>query len=455
MKFRFFLLLTCLLAAAFFRCKPSDEEFSSARDLRIVFSADTLSFDTLLATRPSLSKRLTVRNPNSSAVMLESVRLEKDGGPYELIVNGRKANAVQNLPLFGKDSLLVVVDLTVPEKDQSEPFPVQDRILFELNGSRQQVVLEAWGQQARFFGKTRISKDCTFTAARPYLLSDTLFVEKNAQLTIEAGAKIYCQPNACVWIDGTLDVRGDSDGRVVFRNERSDGRYAYAPGQWKGIVFNNTGENHRMVYADVLNAVDGIQVLQQEPGGLLELNGVIVQNALKNVLYAENTQLRAVNCLFANAGGALVKAESAQLRFEHCTMVNHGLGLIPQEPVFSASDKKFSRSVRITVLHSILDGSKQENLLTDFANSESRFEIKNSLVRTEKTMDGTSLNLNDLQNRVNFQNIRAFDYRLDSMNVSAAKDRSVNSGTAADLLGKARDEKPDLGAYEQFIRKEK
>ena len=289
MKFRFFLLLTCLLAAAFFRCKPSDEEFSSARDLRIVFSADTLSFDTLLATRPSLSKRLTVRNPNSSAVMLESVRLEKDGGPYELIVNGRKANAVQNLPLFGKDSLLVVVDLTVPEKDQSEPFPVQDRILFELNGSRQQVVLEAWGQQARFFGKTRISKDCTFTAARPYLLSDTLFVEKNAQLTIEAGAKIYCQPNACVWIDGTLDVRGDSDGRVVFRNERSDGRYAYAPGQWKGIVFNNTGENHRMVYADVLNAVDGIQVLQQEPGGLLELNGVIVQNALKNVLYAENT----------------------------------------------------------------------------------------------------------------------------------------------------------------------
>src|SRR5690606_20476304 len=102
------------------------------------------------------------------------------------------------------DSLLVLVEVTIDPADQHTPFLVKDSLVFQTNGNQQDVKLTAWGQDAHFLQAFSINKDTIFTAKRPYVIIDSLFVAASATLEIEAWATLLFDIQAKLIVHGSF-----------------------------------------------------------------------------------------------------------------------------------------------------------------------------------------------------------------------------------------------------------
>ena len=80
-----FLLLSIVLVG----CLDSDDDISTSPNLRIQVSSDTITFDTLLTERLSLTRRLRIYNPNQEGVQM-NIGLATASSPYEILVNGKE-----------------------------------------------------------------------------------------------------------------------------------------------------------------------------------------------------------------------------------------------------------------------------------------------------------------------------------------------------------------------------
>jgi hypothetical protein len=144
----YFLVSFCCLC---WFCTPEEEMITSSGNIHLTFSEDTVSFDTIFTTRGSTTQWLTVRNPNRNAVEVTSIALAGgDSSPYKVYVNGKSGTDFTNQLLLGKDSMLVLVEVTIDPADQNLPFLVKDSLVFNTNGNAQDVKLNAWGQDAHF-----------------------------------------------------------------------------------------------------------------------------------------------------------------------------------------------------------------------------------------------------------------------------------------------------------------
>ena len=71
-------------------------------------------FDTLFTSIGSTTKRLRVMNPNKKALKISNISLA--GGsesPYSIIVNGDEGVSFDDIVVFGEDSLLILVEVTI------------------------------------------------------------------------------------------------------------------------------------------------------------------------------------------------------------------------------------------------------------------------------------------------------------------------------------------------------
>jgi hypothetical protein len=71
---------------------------------------------------------------------------------------------------------------------------------------------------------------------------DSLRIAPGCKLTIEAGTQVYSRNGAKLMVEGTLDMQGTAEKRVIladFRQVKDN-----APGQWGGIVFKETSRSN-------------------------------------------------------------------------------------------------------------------------------------------------------------------------------------------------------------------
>jgi hypothetical protein len=64
-----------LLAGIFGSCQYEEEWISDDPGLTVRYSEDTISFDTVFTVAGSISKRLTVINPNENAIKFDRIYL--------------------------------------------------------------------------------------------------------------------------------------------------------------------------------------------------------------------------------------------------------------------------------------------------------------------------------------------------------------------------------------------
>jgi hypothetical protein len=360
------------------------------------FSTDTLTFDTVFVTLGSTTKFFAVVNPENKPVLISKIQLE--GGAdskYRINVDGISLpdGEIEEITIPAKDSIYIFVEITVDPNAEALPFLIGDRILFEVNSNQQEVILEAYGQNAHFFNGEEIETQ-TWEDDLPYVILNSILLKENHTLTIKEGVDIYFGGSSAMYIAGNLIVEGSKDSTVTFRGIRLDEiaedlLYDDIPGQWLGIFLlrSNAGNiNSSIKYAEIRNAQFGISLgsttIEEFPninlsnGPELDIENTIIQNHSVFALFAITSTIRAKNLLVYQAGAQLLAFQmGGNYQFEHCTFYNRGSQFLEHQDellYFSNYFADVNQGVvierdleRLDFLNCIIYGSLEDEILPD------------------------------------------------------------------------------------------
>lgn len=470
------IIVTVAILSALAACKPEEEEFTFEESAFLRFSEDTVFFDTIFTQVSNeirnVTKRFRVYNDNDNAVNIGEIRLEGgSNSPYTIFINGRPGSTFADTRLLGRDSMLVLVEVSIDPRDENLPYVVEDRVTFDTNGNTQDVELVSWGQDANFLRDSVLACDVVFTAEKPYVIYNSILIDTLCRLTVEPGVKIFSHNSSFIFVGGTLEVQGTADQIVTFTNDRFDENFENAPGQWGGIIFLPGSKNNVIDHAEIRNAEVGLYLgtpdEDSDPdlivsntrieniGGntVLPIGGDFVQPgfgiiAITSDLYAVNTLINncAVNVLGNYAGG--------NYRYEHCTFANFSFDFFREDPAVVLSDNLvlgdnslLVADLNVEMSNTIVWGNLREELLISRSGeTASSITLSNNLFKTENMALSTDNNI--LNEDPNFQDPRDYIYRLDTL--SPAKDAGIDVGVFTDLGGNDRDDTPDLGAFERI-----
>lgn len=437
---------------------------------KLTFSVDTVTFDTVFSTIGSATLNFKVYNPHKQPIEISSVELAGgDDSDFRLNIDGMPENSEQNIELAAKDSMYIFVEVTVDPTNSDSPMVIHDSVVFVTNGNTQDIDLVAYGQDVHLINSETIQSE-TWTNDKPYLVYNSMLVDSNYTLTIEAGAQLHFHKDSRMYVLGTLLVNGTCDEPVVFQGDRLEDMYDDVPGQWDGIWLWGVDNNHVIDHAIIKNAVIGIQLdtLASNAPTLLLSNTEIIHHTYVGI-YAQGSTILSFNNLIADCGYS-----SVQLRlggaywFYNCTLANYWSYSVRSTATlvinnwYEADDETVYVRPMYTAdfTNCIIYGSKECELALDSVEINDAFNYKftNCLMRVDEDIDTTSVNHfvdNIFTTGFSFKDISEHNYQLDTL--SEAKDAGdlsiVNQYwdyLESDLKCDSRDSKPDIGAYERI-----
>ena len=322
------LLYISIMSVCLVSCNEAPD-FSSSPSLRLEFSCDTVSFDTLFSEVMSPTAKFLVRNNNDKALRIGNVQLAGGGvSPFSVLVDGQYGTSMDNLEIRALDSLYVLASVTVDRNGGDVPLMVKDSLVFTLeSGVQQSVLLLAYGRDATFMRGIDLPADTTLAAGH-YVIYDSLTVAQGATLSLVPGTTLYFHDKAFMKVDGRLVAEGTAAAPIVFRGDRTDRMFSYLPydripGQWDGVVFTATSNGNILTHCDIHSANYGIKVEQGDTVvQRITIESSKVQNFHGNALELVMARATALNSLFANAQGNCVKVVGGNVDFIHCTIAN-------------------------------------------------------------------------------------------------------------------------------------
>lgn len=481
------IIISLLFTIVLFSCRK-DEDFFEDPSASLVFSSDTVSFDTVFTSIGTATQNIRVYNPYKERIKINSIRLV--GGQqstFRMNVDGASGPFHQNIEIAGKDSIYIFIEATIDPNNTLSPFVIEDQIEFNTNGNSQNINLVAWGQNAIYFTPTSFNQnlpdftcltgpcsdtippvDVTWTKDLPYVVYGYIAIDTLDKLTIEAGARVYFHNNGGMWVyrGGTLQVNGTKEEPVTFQGDRLEARFNDVPGQWDRIWINEGGQNE-INYAIIKNAFIGIQaealITNQAPNqlGNLTINNTIIDNCSGTGLLTSLFNLTANNLLISDCGeyNTIIQA-IGNYAFNHCTFANYYTRSRRETPLFFVKNS-LSTSLGLVVdtpnvdmRNSIIYGSQESEFNTEIINQGTiRLDFRNVLLKTDQSTANTSQFQNIIRNPTGsvFDNPLMGDFEL-SENSAARNvgDLSVANILPIDLVGNSRtaDGMPDLGVFE-------
>ena len=462
MKPTIFILFTVFI---FISCKK--ESFITSSDARLYTSADTLLFDTVFTTVGSVTKSFKIFNNNNQKLRLSQVKLS--GGtasPFKINVDGTAATEVNDIEINANDSIYVFVQVNVNPSGATLPFVLSDSILINFNGNKRFVQLQAYGQNAIFLKKAKLTGNVTWNNTLPYVIVGGIQVDTNAILNISAGTKIYLHADAPFLVDGTLLANGTKEGKIIFAGDRMDGDYKDLPASWPGIYFRNTSKNNSLKHTIIKNAYQGIiaQQLSITPNPKVNLSQCIIDNIYDAGIIGINTNIYADNCLISNCGSNIQLSLGGDYRFVNCTVASYSnLYISHKNPVLQVSNFNMQGATNLTAPLNALfrncifwgEGGPVDDEISIGKQGTDPFSITFDHILYKAK--------NDIANATFIASIKNASPMFDSINISKnifdlhfTKNQSapaVNAGVTTqfplDLDDKVRDAKPDIGCYER------
>jgi hypothetical protein len=449
--FSFILFLT------FSYCTPQEEVVSGEVGSFLVFSQDTIRFDTVFTERGSTSRRIRLLNTNQNAVNINQLAVGSSS-PFQISVNGLRGKSFEDVILFGGDSLLIIVDVLIDPNEENMPFIVEDRLTVVSNQRETSIPLIAWGQNANYIPRGVLDCETVWTNQRPYVVLDTIIVDDNCLLSIEEGTQVFFDFGAALFVAGSLNVNGSATEKVSILNSRQDEPFKDAPGQWGGIFILEGSGPHAVDHAIIRNGDFGLRI--GSPDDNAEPDVVVTNTIIENMFFAgiiaftsdvhlENTLID--NCrqfAFAGIGGG-------NYSFNHCTLANFPVDFIREgNTAFFNDNLELSSGdlivddLSIEMQNTIVWGSGTDEFVIDNSgNQQIALELSFSILRiSDESLDG--INGIQINQDPNFVDPLAFDFHLDTL--SAAKDAGIITEVVSDLESNPRDSLPDLGAYERI-----
>lgn len=447
-------------------CAESDY-FSSSSDLKLSFSKDTISFDTVFTTIGSSVAQFKIYNRNNKSLSIESIEIvnpEKSG--FTMNIDGEQGTRITDVDILKKDSLYGLLRITVDPLNENSPILIRDSIRFVTNGNVQYVILEAIGRDVYIIKGKEIKEDTYFNADKPYLIYDSLNVVRGAKLTIEAGAELFFHDKASMNIWGILKAEGELTNNIVFRNDRFDKMngvipYSNIPGQWNGIVFHSDSYDNSLKNVVVKNAIVGLYFYSSDiTKKKAQLYNVEVSNSSDNCVVASDCYIDAVNCLFSNSRKAVLDIQGGNYSFLHCTIANYYQWSTREGAALTLSNESVSGEsplIQCDFINSVIYGTRVDELsLVDKGNQNFNFDFRNCLIRTKYGVDSKGF-VNVIWNKnpeflnLNLSGLYEYDFRLSETSYAIGiADIEYSKQATFDLRGNARltDGSSDAGCFE-------
>ncbi|MDR2776156.1 MAG: hypothetical protein LBC19_15755 [Tannerella sp.] len=504
-KVNFILWATCLITAITTGCNNMNDYSVSPNHL-LTFSTDTLSFDTVFTTIGSTTSYFMIYNKNGEALNINKILLA--GGKesnFRINVDGRKGDLFSDIPVWKKDSLYVMVEVTVDPNDKNTPFVIYDSVVFITNGIVQSVLLEAYGQNAHILkGGNTFTGDTTLSADKPYLVYDSIMIPEGVTVSIEEGASFYMHNKAKWLIDGTLKSNGTQEKPVTFRGDRLNHfssliSYDNIPAQWDGLFFGASSFDNELHFTLIRNGISGLTFAKSTPDRKkMTISNSQIKNMDGNVLWSANCYIEASGTEFSNASKYLVILYGGKYRFSHCTMANYmPAGLISNnigrfDKCLTLSDsipdkEDADNTVHIFPLQQacfdncIIDGDMSADTTELYGGEISfptgekyinghdeqfNYRFNHCVVKTGKTDNERFIDVLFAESPIYIKSSRqnkdnqydyVFDFRLDEKSAGIGKaDRSVSEQYPVDRFGINRltsEHGPSIGAYEYVPQK--
>ncbi len=469
--------LSFLFFVSFFACKDDYDSYSTDSNQVLAFSTDTLSFDTLLSTVGSATKKFMVYNHHSKPLLISSVSVSGNNG-FRINVDGQRGREFSNIRIGAKDSLYIFVEVTLKEGMNKEPILATDEVLFKTNNVEQKVILEAFNQHVTVLKSKIFETSTTLSNEKPYLIYDSLVIAPDATLNIPEGVILYMYSKSFIKVYGNIKVKGTLDAPVVFRGYRTDYLidipYDLVPGQWGGIFFSSSSYNNEFEYVHIRNGMYAMNFEPADPGiSKSKIKNSILTNVNGNLLSAENCNIEIENSELSNASGALIVLSGGKYSFIHCTLANYlpgwnGMTVSGKTAVITNYKKEKENTIPLPLIqadffNTIIYGnnSSGSNILLakdTIVNPDTPFNynFQYSLIKTNDKFDKGKTTECIFNKDPEFTKSIAgddfvYDFRLDSISPArnkAGSDISAHLPFDMNDIYRFNDEGPDMGSYE-------
>lgn len=311
----------------------------------VLFSVDTLMFDTVFTAQGSATRSIKIMNPQKEKLRISSIRLKKgSASPYTLNINGISGKEVKDIDLAGNDSLWVFSSVFIDPTDEDNPFIVGDELIVTLNHNEFRIPFYAYGQNAYYIVDSVLNTQ-TWLNDKPYVIMRNALVDAGQTLTIPAGARIYVHQDSRLYVLGTLKINGTQTDTVVFQGDRIDplmwiGDYIDIPGQWGGLYFFKDSYENEINYAVFKNGgaqtdflgsrvqgatiqVDKDTVMNSMPK--LRITNSVIRSSQGYGLLCFGGSVDAENCKIVECGGENIMVfEGGRYHFFDCTIATYG-----------------------------------------------------------------------------------------------------------------------------------
>lgn len=295
--------------------------------VKLEFSTDTLTFDTVFTTVGTTTRIVTVYNRSSDNLKLSTVTLS--GGVashFRMNVDGDTSLVARDIEIEAGDSIFIFVQANINPTDATMPFVVEDAIVFS-NGQR--VALTAWGRNA-IYHRILPSDSTWFTVidcenwnhTLPHVFIDPAAVLDGHTLTLRNGDELYFYDDAMLIIDSNahLRVQGTEDAPVLFTSMRHDGWYDYLPGQWQTIWFYNYSTGNVIDHAVIENGTSGLRCY---PGSQLTVSNTVIRNMSDCGIVGQAATITGRNLLVYDCLADVTVLRGGSYDFRNCTFANY------------------------------------------------------------------------------------------------------------------------------------
>lgn len=452
----------------------------------LLFSVDTLMFDTVFSTQGSFTASLKIYNPQDQKINISSVRLFNGSqSQFHLNVNGVAGNKVDDIEVAAKDSIYVFATVNVNPGNVNDPFVVEDKMVATLNGKDFSVPFLAYGQDAYYIVDSLMEADEIWKTDKPYVIIHNAAVDEGVTLTIPAGCRIYVHADSRLLVLGTLLVNGTKTDSVVFQGDRLDRKYfgneGY-PGEWGGIYFFPTSKKSVIKNAILRNCGNSTKLSNGtfSPAAIqinfdtiddktvqLTLLNTVIENSIGYGILSFGGSLYAENCLIHTTGAqALAAFQGGSYFINNCSFINYGTNKVShvEQPTMALlnyydidNTSYYAGPLKAIVLNSVIWGTLEDEL---FANKRGNdlFDVtlENCVFKTKEAIheDVKQVNCKANQDPM-FKDPGGWDFHLQQASplIDAGKKPPYPADypqpATTDLDDKSRDiNNIDIGCYE-------
>ena len=348
---KYLLIVAAMLAISTLFTSCIEDGFTTSSSDRLAFNRDTVSFDTVITLQGTATKQMVVYNRSSKQINISSIKVAgmATKGRFYINVDGIRGDEFHNVEIRGNDSIYIFIEARLDEMEQDEPTLIEDILEFVTNGVEQEVHLRAWGQDVvRIVGDT-INSDMRFSANKPYLIYDTLFIDEPGTLTIDAGATLLFHDKAAIRCKGRMLANGTAEAPITFRGDRLDhvvGEISFdiMSGQWGGVIFTPPTMGNVLKHVIMKGSTIGMHCSNDDSDTTqcaLKLINCVLTNSASSCLVAQTCYVQAIGTEFSDAAEGVVYLAGGKAMMSQCTFANYYLFKAPKEPIVNVFNVEY------------------------------------------------------------------------------------------------------------------